>query len=297
MRRHPRSRKAFTLVELMVVIVVIAILIGLLLPAINRAREMGRRTACTNNVYQIALAMSQFNDSTGFLPGWRNQLLTTAGNATVAWPVMILAQIDRNDVYKTWTAGAGLTPPVSLFMCPSTPPSNDSVPVLAYAGISVTAGGLIGDAVMTDTPQSTAANRLSLDDIVSRDGTTTTLLVAEECGSGAAEVRWDNSSTCGMGIASGMAVPSGSTRIVNTSSYPQLPSSNHPGGIVAVFCDGHTAFIKETVAGYVFTQAMTSNSTWNSTSSSYTTNSTWVNNWLRASPAPQPYTLSESDLK
>jgi prepilin-type N-terminal cleavage/methylation domain-containing protein/prepilin-type processing-associated H-X9-DG protein len=295
MRRHPCSRKAFTLVELMVVIVVIAILIALLLPAIGRARELGKRTACTNNVYQIGFAMSQFNDSTGFLPGWRNQLLTATGSTSASWPVMILAQIDRNDVYKTWTAGAGLTPPISLFMCPSTPPSNDSVPALAYAGISVTTGGLVGDAVMTDTPQSTAANRLSLDDIVTRDGTTTTLLLAERCGSGATEMMWNNSLTCGMGIASGMAVPSGSTRIVNTSSYPQLPSANHPGGIVAVFCDGHTAFIKETVAGYVFAQAMTSNSTWDGTS--YNTNSTWVNNWLRASPAPTPYALSESDLK
>jgi prepilin-type N-terminal cleavage/methylation domain-containing protein len=299
---HPsRKLRGFTLVELLVVIAIIATLAALLLPAIGRAREMGRRTTCTSNLYQIAIGMSRYNDTAGYLPGWRNQL---SANVFPSWPVMILPQIDRNDVYKTWIAGTPTAPAISTFVCPSATPDDASAPTLAYAGICTT--GSMGDAVMTNNPQANTGFRTALDDIAARDGTTTTLLLAEKCGAEVTGRRWNvwdvspspatplnDPQTCGIALNNSMTVPTSTTRVVNNRDYPDLPSTVHLGGFVAVFCDGHTAFIKETVAPHVFTQAMTPNSTWNGTT--YSTNSAWVRNWLQTGPTP--YTLSEADLQ
>jgi len=84
-RRLPSalSRFAFTLVELLVVIAIIGILIGLLLPAINAARESGRRVSCVNHLKQLSLAMNNFNTTRGGFPAaamsWLTKIAHPAG--------------------------------------------------------------------------------------------------------------------------------------------------------------------------------------------------------------------------
>jgi prepilin-type N-terminal cleavage/methylation domain-containing protein/prepilin-type processing-associated H-X9-DG protein len=232
------DRTAFTLVELLVVIAIIGVLMGLLLPAVQSAREAGRRVTCTNSQYQMAFAAIRFNESNGFLPGWRNALQATGTVFSPSWPVMILPFVERNDIYKAWqaTAAGGIPPApyVSLFVCPSTPPDSMTNPVLAYAancGTGTSSVALKANGVMVDTAwPGTAASRLALDEISSEDGTTMTLLFSEKCISGTAGLNqnwWDTRPT------TPGAVGTSSFSFLNPSATYAAPSAIVPGfGIV-----------------------------------------------------------------
>jgi prepilin-type N-terminal cleavage/methylation domain-containing protein len=94
----PNNRRpGFTLIELLVVIAIIAILIALLVPAVQKVREAAARTQCINNLKQIALAFHEFHDATKKLPPSR---LDVNGGAT--WAVLILPYIDQAVLFDQW---------------------------------------------------------------------------------------------------------------------------------------------------------------------------------------------------
>ncbi len=346
---HPTkcSSRAFTLVELLVVIAIIGTLIGLLLPAVQAARESGRRNSCTNNLNQLMKASLQYDNAQSMLPGWRNRHpnnripINAGNNAAVPWPITLLPGIERNDVYRSWeqvdpaTANPTLPsrserPFISIFVCPTSPTDSTSDPVISYAGNAgstaiVSSAQKRGDGVMLDTvgdnvnsTSTYGAARTSLDSISSADGSSNTIMFTEKCGSLVAETAryvaqpkpvppggWipgDLTSSAEFGVVPsiiGMFGDPPTGKVINSTvddivGFRGLPSSNHPGGVVASFCDGHTQFVKDNVSAWVYAQLLSSDSKWNG-SNAYSTNSARVGSWLLQSGAPRPYTLNEGD--
>jgi prepilin-type N-terminal cleavage/methylation domain-containing protein len=135
MSRRPHEPNGFTLVELLVVIAIIGTLVGLLLPAVQAARESARMSSCTNNLKQLALGLHNHHDAMGTLPG---AVFTSKSNEGQrwSWGVSLLPYVENQALFNTlkprsngvWNASrnylgatvkAAMETPLSFFVCPS----------------------------------------------------------------------------------------------------------------------------------------------------------------------------------
>jgi prepilin-type N-terminal cleavage/methylation domain-containing protein len=100
-----KNRGGFTLVELLVVIAIIGTLVGLLLPAVQQAREAARRSACTNNTKQLGLACLNYESTRKRLPSSNDRSVSTA--AGWSWIVHILPFIEEVNLYNSMSSSTG----------------------------------------------------------------------------------------------------------------------------------------------------------------------------------------------
>jgi len=242
-----RPSRGFTLVELLVVITIIGMLISLLLPAVQAARESGRRADCMNNQRQLCLASLSYETIYSHLPGWKN----TLGNHQVSWIVVLFPYLQHGDLARKWeefaTGASGVSHSdvrryLRLFVCRSDPPEQQSrgSDPLAYK-----CGKFLFDTTPNDPPSNNEQG-LAIVDI--EDGPHMTLMISERLNPTSRRWGWiDND----LNSHDTEMTFSGA---VGFSSFSSQVSSNHGQGVVGGFADAHVQFIRSDMPDYVWQQ-------------------------------------------
>jgi prepilin-type N-terminal cleavage/methylation domain-containing protein len=153
---HARSRPGFTLVELLVVIAIVGVLIGLLMPAVQKVREAATRTQCGNNVKQIGLAMHHYHDAHGSFPCGTGD---PAAYWTPGWPSFLLPFIEQGNAYnlldlkdRIYQPAPGFIPNrdkfkdllVPTYVCPASPLPALVIPEDADPPENIQTGNYVG---------------------------------------------------------------------------------------------------------------------------------------------------------
>jgi prepilin-type N-terminal cleavage/methylation domain-containing protein len=239
----------FSLIELLVVITIIGILIALLLPAVQSARESARRVSCLNHLHQIGIGLQSYHAALQcFPPG-----CTDPGNKQVAWSVFLLPYIEQQGIhqlfhfdkgYRSATNADATHRVIATYLCPSTNrfatgrsgdvTANNTKP--AYDGMGCTDyGGMYGwsDGTTTAATGVMSYNKsFTIADV--RDGTSHTIIITEDTGRGwVSNGEWSN----GQNIFD-------QTGPINVMQDNEM-WSDHPGGVQAAFCDGAAHFLSE----------------------------------------------------
>lgn len=277
-----QRRFGFTLVELLVVITIIGMLMALLLPAVQAARESGRRTTCMNNQHQVALGMAQFEEAAHGLPGYIDEI--TVGSTgdpdrdkmAVSWVVMLLPYVERKDLREVWDTGVRKGAVLEWLICPSNPPESmtpGSTPssFIVNGGLPATGDlpeqrGIRYDGLFYCRSQMcySGANGLprnqwpKISFATIKDGAPQTLMISEGLWAGP----WtslEERRLCFNWIDSGTDRPKINAQLGPNASY-YTPSSYHGNVVIATFADSHSKILPEDIDYETYIHLMTPNS-------------------------------------
>ncbi len=280
-----RLRTGFTLIELLVVIAIISVLVGLLLPAVQKVREAASLTQCGNNLRQIGLALQNYHDSQGKFPSGYSATLPNIGDDDHGdlgpgwgWGAYILDRLEQ-DVVKNQinfsvniVAQSVSTTYIKTFVCPSdTMPRVFTVDGIKGYALGDVAGAnyvaMYGSGEPTDDPDQGEGIyfRNSMTRIADiSDGTSNTIAIGERA-SNLALVTWTGAPTLAR-VKNLSGVPGstdgdwplfviGHTGTIaegqgpnNNLGYVDDFSSRHTGGINCLFADGSVRFIRNGIS-------------------------------------------------
>ena len=273
MSRHSRSKgfqakrrigHGFTLVELLVVIAIIGILVALLLPAIQAAREAARRTQCTNHLKQIGVALHNYHDTYQIMPP---SYVPSGSEIMWGWGLLILPFMENQALYDEidpvrWGGGGGdpvhradqntnLQVRIPSYRCPSDPYRPDTNPRFTATGRAGASNYVISEGVAAyDTGANHTAHGFA--DIM--DGLSNTLLVSERDTSDApgnthGGALWPGrqNSTATVGFRSVYPPNYRGTGWDSPGCMRYVIASEHPGGLNVVLCDGATRWLAESI--------------------------------------------------
>jgi prepilin-type N-terminal cleavage/methylation domain-containing protein/prepilin-type processing-associated H-X9-DG protein len=288
-------RAAFTLIELLVVIAIIAVLIGLLVPAVQRVRETAARLQCKNNLKQIGLALHNYHDRMKRFPAGY-QTAVAADNSDLGpgwgWGAFLLDDLEQGNLKKQIRFNLQISDPanaqvrvsvVPIYLCPSEVQSgsfsvvdSNGNPICDVArGSYVAMNGVLG--VSSDAFDNNGAflrNRtFRIADIT--DGMSNTLFIGERC-SNMSSTTWTGAVTNGVVPAQRYPDPAdklgnaeaASALVLSHGSKDHLPNnplvfdadataSFHTGGVNFLFGDGSVHPITNTISGYVYEALLT----------------------------------------
>jgi len=290
-----QTKRGFTLIELLVVIAIISILVALLLPAVQQAREAARRTQCRNNLKQIGLALQNYHDLQKNLPAGYTSLWDSSGNDIGpgwGWAALLLPQMEQQslshaiqfgDLIEAPANRGARTTQVHAYLCPSdstlqtwsakkydtsgnTHATICEIASANYVGVfGTTEPGVDGNGVFFRN------SRIRFADIT--DGTSQTMCVGERSFQ-LGPTTWAGVVTSanlypepGMSAlpilnnAAGMTLGhTGDQNLPNApGSLQNQFSSQHPGGAHFLFADGHVAFLSQTMNYRVYIALSTRN--------------------------------------
>jgi prepilin-type N-terminal cleavage/methylation domain-containing protein/prepilin-type processing-associated H-X9-DG protein len=290
-----RSRQAFTLIELLVVMAIIAVLVGLLLPAVQKVRETANRIKCKNSLKQIGLALHNYHGRMGYFPpGYQTQVASDNSDLGPGWgwAAFLLDDLEQGNVKNAIRFDLPISDPANaavrsqvlpIFVCPSEIKTGtfsvvdaDGNPIVDVARGSYAAmNGVLG--VTNDAWDNNGAfirnRRLRIADIT--DGLSNTLFVGERA-TNMSSSTWTGAVT--NGVVPAQRYPDPVDQLANAEgaaalvlahgSREHLPnnplvfdadatSSYHDSGVNFLFGDGSVQSISNTINGTVFEALLT----------------------------------------